>query len=129
MVVVDGFDWMCVLVLVVVVESWLEYLVVEVIVWVVFLESGLLLDVEDFVLIIGYGVSVMVFGNKILVGVDCFMFREGVEIGDLCVCEEDFVKWGCIVLFVVIDGMIVVVFGVFDLVKFLSRQVVVVLKV
>lgn len=125
-VVVKGFDCDDVFVRMVVVEVKFEYFVVCVIVDVVWKEGFVISGVFDFVFDIGYGVCVIVNGDWIEVGVDCYMIKFGLDVDEFF----DIVVWfgneGKMLFFVVIDGWIVVIVVVVDLIKFLILEVIVV---
>ncbi|QDG77393.1 heavy metal translocating P-type ATPase [Labrenzia sp. PHM005] len=122
LVLADGFDRQTVLERIAAVESRSEHPVAEAIVRAAAINGGKQLAAEDFVSITGHGVSAFVSGQKVLVGADRLMIREGVEIESLRGQEEDLARRGRTALFAAINGQVAAVIGVSDPVKTSSRE-------
>lgn len=121
LVLADGFERSFVLSRIAAVESRSEHPVAEAIVRAAGKEGLERLEADAFSSITGHGVSAVVDGQRVLVGADRLMAREGIAIGSLASEETRLAKRGRTALFAAIDGKLAAVIGVADPVKASSR--------
>lgn len=121
LVLADGFDRSFVLSRIAAVEARSEHPVAEAIVRAAGNEGLEKLEASDFSSITGHGVSAVVEGERVLVGADRLMEREGISTEALSGEETGLAKRGRTALYAAIDGKVVAVIGVADPVKASSR--------
>ncbi|NRP13110.1 Copper-transporting P-type ATPase [Aliiroseovarius sp. xm-m-379] len=115
--VADGFERDHVLRLVAAVEAGSEHPIAEAILRAAEDRSLTLPEVQEFASITGYGVSAMVEGQKILIGADRLMAREGIALGDLGRIGDELGRQGCTPLYAAIGGKIAAAIAVADPIK------------
>ena len=120
-VVAEGQDRGSVLSLIAAVEEQSEHPIAEAIVRGARSEGVEQLTAADFQSFTGYGVSAQVDGKTVLIGADRFMAREGVDIAQLAITENDLAQRGRTALFAAVDGALAAVIAVADPVKPASR--------
>ena len=121
LVLADGFERSFVLSRIAAVEARSEHPVAEAIVRAAGKEGVERLAVGEFSSITGHGVSAIVGGQRVLVGADRLMVREGISTEALSDEETRLAKLGRTALYAAIDGKIAAVVGVADPVKPSSR--------
>ncbi|MHA7774783.1 heavy metal translocating P-type ATPase [Roseibium sp. M-1] len=121
LVLAEGYERSFVLSRIAAVEERSEHPVAEAIVRAAANEGLDRPDVDAFSSITGHGVSALVGGQRILVGADRLMAREGIAIESLASEETRLARRGRTALFAAIDGKIAAVIGVADPVKASSR--------
>ncbi|WP_346906324.1 heavy metal translocating P-type ATPase [uncultured Roseibium sp.] len=121
LVLADGFERSIVLSRIAAVEARSEHPVAEAIVRAAENEGLKLPEASDFSSITGHGVSAVVEGQRVLVGADRLMEREGISTEALAGEEVRLAKRGRTALYAAIDGKVAAVIGVADPVKASSR--------
>ncbi|UES53510.1 heavy metal translocating P-type ATPase [Roseibium aggregatum] len=121
LVLADGFERSVVLSCIAAVEARSEHPVAEAIVRAAGKESVERFAVSEFNSITGHGVSAIVNGQRVLVGADRLMKREGIATDALVDEEVRLATRGRTALYAAIDGRIAAVVGVADPVKPSSR--------
>ncbi len=121
LVLADGFDRSFVLSRIAAVEARSEHPVAEAIVRAAGNEGLELPEAGEFSSITGHGVVAVVEGERVLVGADRLMEREGISTGVLSDEETRLAKRGRTALYAAIDGKLAAVIGVADPVKASSR--------
>lgn len=121
LVLAEGFERAYVLSRIAAVEVRSEHPVAEAIVRAAENQGLTRLEAGDFSSVTGHGVVAVVDGQRVLVGADRFMAREGVSTEALSGEEISLAKRGRTALFAAIDGKIAAVMGVADPVKASSR--------
>lgn len=122
LILADGFGRAEVLGRIAAVEEWSEHPVAEAIVRAATVENADRPKATEFVSVTGQGVSANVDGQRILVGADHFMKREGIDTGVLVGQEISLARRGRTALYAAIGGQVAAVIGIADPVKPSSRS-------
>ncbi len=124
LVTTDGLDRGRVLGLIAAVEAQSEHPIAEAIVRGAQTEGIAVPNATGFRSITGYGVAATVEGQKVVVGADRYMSREGIEIAALVETEAELAGRGRTALYAAIDGKLAAVIAVADPVKPASQEAV-----
>jgi Cu+-exporting ATPase len=122
LVTTDGLDRGRVLGLIAAVEAQSEHPIAEAIVRGAQTEGIAVPNATGFRSITGYGVAATVEGQKVMVGADRYMSREGIEIAALVETEAELAGRGRTALYAAIDGKLAAVIAVADPVKPASQE-------
>ena len=117
MVLAHGFDENDVLRLVGSVEALSEHPIAEAIVRAAQKQGIALVTPDDFVTETGFGVSAIMQGQRILIGADRLMGREGIALDDMASRAMDIAREGQTPLYAAIDGKLACLIGVSDPIK------------
>ncbi len=115
--VAEGFDEAQVLALVAAAEAQSEHPIATAIVRAAKHRGLGLPEVEEFDSVTGYGISAVIGGQRLLVGADRFMVREGVDMLDLGEAGMALANRGRTPLYAAVDGRIAAVIAVADPIK------------
>ncbi|APX89021.1 ATPase [Brevirhabdus pacifica] len=119
--VAPGFERDDLLRLVAAVEQNSEHPVAQAIVRAAERRGGSLPETTEFTSITGYGVEARVGGQRVLVGADRLMAREGIDLGELLVRGQALGEAGKTPLYAAVDGRAAAVVAVSDPIKPGSR--------
>ena len=116
-VVMDGFDQAAVLQKVASVEALSEHPIAAAIVRAAVKRGASLVTPHEFTSETGFGVIATIAGERLIIGADRLMQREGVDIAPLSAQAQDIAQTGQTPLYAAIEGKLACLIGVSDPIK------------